>query len=113
MQNGVLAARICDVKRWIRDTLGQARSGNLPKKFSVVSEKENPRVGEPFDVLWVKFDFDADMWDDEMMWDIRYLLMGSKLNKIPGFPRELDEFRDKLFVSRDSISEKSGLAKRN
>ena len=30
------------------------------------------------------------------MWDIRYLLMDSKLGKIPGFPAELKEIRGKV-----------------
>ena len=45
-------------------------------------------------------------WDDEVMWDIRYLLMGSKLDKLPAFPAELNDIREKLFVTRDSISER-------
>ena len=40
------------------------------------------------------------------MWDIRYLLMGSKLGKIPGFPPELEEVRGKIFISRDGHSER-------
>ena len=109
---GLLSEKVCEVERWIRDTLGQARSGSLPKKFTVVSEKEKPQMGEPFDVLWVKFDFDDDTWDDELMWDIRFLLMGSKLDKLPGFPLELNQIRDKLFISRDGISESSRRAGR-
>ena len=54
----------------------------------------------------VKFDFDENMWDDEVMWDIRYLLMGSKLDKLPGFPPELRGVQGKLYISRDSISER-------
>ena len=54
----------------------------------------------------VKFDFDENMWDDEVMWDIRYLLMGSKMDKLPGFPSELRNVQDKLYISRDEISEK-------
>ena len=41
-----------------------------------------------------------------MMWDIRYLLMGSKLNKISGFPNELSDVREKLYISRDGFSER-------
>ena len=41
-----------------------------------------------------------------MMWDIRYLLMGSKLDKLPGFPVEFFDIRDKLYITRDGISER-------
>ena len=41
-----------------------------------------------------------------MMWDIRYLLMGSKMEKLPGFPIELADIREKLFVTRDGFSER-------
>ena len=48
----------------------------------------------------------AGGWDDEVMWDIRYLLMGSKLDKIPGFPAGLNDIREKLYISRDGSSER-------
>ena len=50
----------------------------MPKKFDVLPRKEQPRLGDRFDVLWVNFEFEDMQWDDEVMWDIRYLLMGSK-----------------------------------
>ena len=53
------------------------------------------------------------MLDDEMMWDIRYLIMGSKLNMLPGFPRELNGLRSKLFVSRDGISERKRVVRKD
>ena len=68
----------------------------MPKKFDVLPRKEQPRIGDPFDVLWVNFEFDDMHWDDEVMWDIRYLLMGSKLDKVPVFPGELLDIREKL-----------------
>ena len=67
---------------------------------------EQPRVGDPFHVLWVDFEFDDTQWDDEVMWDIRYLLMGSKLDKQPGFPAELFDIRENLYITRDGISER-------
>ena len=71
-----------------------------------MTEKESPKLGEPFDVLLVKFHIDESLWDDEVMWDIRYLLMGLKLYKIPGFPSGLNNIREKLYISRDGSSEK-------
>ena len=106
IQKGLLYEKISEVERWVRDTLGQATSAGLPKKFTVIPEKEKPQIGDPFDVLWVKFKFDDDTWDDELMWDIRFLLVGSKLDKLPGFPLELNQIRDKLYISRDGISER-------
>ena len=67
---------------------------------------ENPKVGDPFEVLWVKFDFDEIMWNDEVMWDLRYLLMGSKMDRLPGFPSELNEAREWIYISRDGESER-------
>ena len=100
----LLSNSIKEVEKWIRNALGQARSGGLPRSFQVVSEKEKPKDGEPFDVLWAKFDFDDDMWDDEIMWDIRFLLMGSKLQKLRGFPLELNHIRDKLiYIERQCL----------
>ena len=40
------------------------------------------------------------------MWDIRYLLMGSKLGKLPGFSSQLRDVQDKLYISRVGISER-------
>ena len=76
------------------------------KAFSVYPTKELPQGGEPFEVLWAKLDFDDGIEDDEVMWDIRYLLMGSKMEKLPGFPVELAEIREKLYVTRDGFSER-------
>ena len=78
----------------------------IQKKFCLAG-KEKIQGGEPFDVPWVKFEFDDGMWDDEVMWDIRYLLMGSKLDKLWGFPLELKDIREKLYISRDGISERT------
>ena len=104
--SGLLSEKIENVKSWIKDMLSRARLSAQPSGFTVVAGKEKPQVGEPFDVLWVKFEFDDGMWDDEVMWDIRYLLMGSKLNKLRGFPLELEDIREKLYISRDGISER-------
>ena len=94
------------MRKWIHETLSQAKLQSSPTNFSVVQESEKPQRGDPFDVLWVKFEFEEAVWDDEVMWDIRYLLMGSKLNKIAGFPRELHNLREKILISRDSNSER-------
>ena len=103
---GLLSEKIPEIERWIKDTLDQANLGSVPKDFTVVTEEERPRLGEPFEVLWVKFQIDESLWDDEVMWDIRYLLMGSKLWKIPGFPAGLNDIRENLYISRDGSSEK-------
>ena len=86
--------------------MSQAKLNPTPAKFSVVKETEKPQVGDPFEVLWVKFDFDDTMWNDEMMWDIRYLLMGSKMDRLPGFPSELSGAREMIYISRDGDSER-------
>ena len=101
MEPGLLSGRIREVEKWIKDYFSQVKSVALPRKFTIKPEVERPQIGEPFDVLWVKFGFDNDQWDDQVMWDIRYLLMGSKLNKLPGFPNELSDIREKLYISRD------------
>ena len=78
----------------------------IPTNFTAVKEIEKPKVGDQFEVLWVKFDFDETMWNDEAMWDIRYLLMGSKMDRFPGFPLELSQVRGKIYISRDGDSER-------
>ena len=102
----LLAGKIVEVEKWVRDTLRCVKSGALPKTFNVTSRKEHPPVGDPFDIFWVDFDFNDELWDDEVMWDIRYLLMGSKFDKLPGFPFEIYDIREKLYVTRDGISER-------
>ena len=63
-------------------------------------------MGNPFQVLWVKFEFDENMWSDEEMWVIRYLLMGSKMERLPGLPPELSCAREMMYISRDGDSER-------
>ena len=111
IQPNVLAGKVVEVEKWIKDTLRCVKSRTLPNSFSVIPKKEHPLGGEPFDVLWAKFEFDEKVWDDEVMWDIRYLLMGSKLDKLPGFPTELYDIREKLYVTRDGISERGRKAR--
>ena len=100
----VLADKVDQVEKWVRDSLRCTKSDSMPKSFRVIHSKEHPRGGEPFDILWVKFEFMEETWDDEIMWDIRYLLMGSKLNKLQGFSAVLEDLREK-YVTRDGISE--------
>ena len=106
MPPDLLAGKIVEVEKWVRDTLRCVKSGAMPKNFNVSSRKEHPPVGDPLDILWVDFEFKNEPWNDEVMWDIRYLLMGSKSDKLAGFPVELFYIREKLYVTKDSISER-------
>ena len=106
MPKSFLSQNINAVEKWIKNTVSQAKLNPKPANFSVVKETEKPQVGDPFEVLWVKFDFDETMWNDEVMWDIRYLLMGSKMDRFPGFPLELSQVREKIYISRDGDSER-------
>ena len=101
-----LSEKIKEVEKWIRDTMKCVKSSSLPRAFSVYPARERPLGDEPFDVLWANFEFEDGLEDDEVMWDIRYLLMGSKMEKLPGFPVELAEIREKLYVTRDGFSER-------
>ena len=104
MPPDLLAGKVVEVEKWVQDTLRCVKSKALPKSFNVTPRKEQPQVGHPFDVLWVDSDFDDELWDNEVMWDIRF--MGSKLDKFPGFPVELSYIREKLYMTRDGISER-------
>ena len=75
IERGYLSEKIESLRKWIRETLCQAKLPITPINFSVVQEIEKPQCGDPFEVLWVKFEFEENMWDDEVMWDIRYLLI--------------------------------------
>ena len=45
-----------------------------------------------------------------MMWDIRYLLMGSKMGKLPGFPSDLSDVREKfIFPGMEILREREEL----
>ena len=86
----VLSGKIKEVEKWIRETLRCVKSSSLPRTFSVYPAVERPRGKEPFDVL-----------------------MGSKLEKLPGFPTELADIREKLFVTRDGFSERGRRARQD
>ena len=60
--SGLLSEKISEVEKWVKDTLEQANLGSVPKNISVEPAKESPKLGEPFDVLWVKFEIDESMW---------------------------------------------------
>ena len=111
-EKGFLSEKINSVEKWIKNTLSQAKLKPTLKKFTVTKEIEYPQVGEPFEVLWVKFEFGENMWNEEVMWDIRYLLMGSKMGRLPGFPYELSGERENIYISRDGDSERMRRARR-
>ena len=102
---GILAKKVQCFREWIIRTLQKAKLSSTYSNVNVLSSLEKPMKGDMFEVLWAEFKFEED-WDDQVMWDIRYLLMGSKLGKIPGFPPELEEVRGKIFISRDGHSER-------
>ena len=106
MEESFLSEKISIVEKWIKNILSQAKLNPTPVKFTVAKEIEQPQVGVPFEVVWVNFEFDGNMWNDEVMWDIRYLLIGSKMDRLPGFPDELGGIREKIYISRDGISER-------
>ena len=45
IQPDVLAGKIVEVEKWIRDTLGGVKSSAMPKSFSVIPRKEHPLDG--------------------------------------------------------------------
>ena len=106
LPKGFLSRKIDVVRKWVKNAISKARLDPTPVKFSVDKGIEKPQLGDPFEVLWVKFDFGKDMWNDEVMWDIRYLLMGSKMDRLPGFPTELGCAREMIYISRDGDSER-------
>ena len=106
LQPGMLAKKVDCFRDWITSTLLRAKLSSVHKGVSIVPSLEKPRDGDRFEVLWAEFKFEQESWDDQVMWDIRYLLMGSKLGRIPGFPAELEEIREKIYISRDGYSER-------
>ena len=103
---GMLAKKVQGIREWIIRTLQLAKLSSTHSDVIVTSSLEKPMNGDSFEVLWAEFKFEEDMWDDQVMWDIRYLLMGSKLGKILGFPSDLEDIRGKIFISRDGVSER-------
>ena len=97
---GLLHSKITNFENWIKKTLSDVPQVKFPQLLGVRLEMEQPRNGEtPFEILKARFA------DDEHLWDIKQLLIGSKENEIPGFPVELENLRSKIHISRDSISE--------
>ena len=85
LQKGALAKKAECIRNWIGKTLQKAKLSSVLNDVNVLPLIEKPMIGEKFEVLWAEFTFEDDMWDDQVMWDIRYLLMGSKLGKISWF----------------------------
>ena len=106
LQPGMLAKKVDCFRDWITSTLLRAKLSSVHKGVSIVPSLEKPRDGDRFGILWAEFKFEEESWDDQVIWDIRYLLMGSKLGRIPWFPAELEEIRGKIFISRDGYSER-------
>ena len=103
LQRNFLAGKIAEVEKWVRircDVLILVYC----QRLSTLSS-----AGATTDCHFMFYGLTLSLtirWDEELMWDIRYLLMGSKLDKQPGFPTELYDVREKLYITRDGISER-------
>ena len=97
---GELQSKILIFEEWIRNTLAEAPNGTFSPLLNVSVDTEKPKNGEPFEILKAKFT------DDKNLWDVKALLIGSKMKEIPGYPAELEKQRTHLHISRDAISER-------
>ena len=53
IKKGCLSEKKDWVRKWISETLTQAKLNLTPTNFSIFNEIEKPQSGDPFEVLWV------------------------------------------------------------
>ena len=46
-------------------------------------ELEKPSDGDPFEMVWLKFD------DEENLWDLKFMMLGVKMGRFAGFTKDL------------------------
>ena len=97
---GELQSKTAFFEQWIWNTLAEAPYGSFSLLLEVSVQIEKTRKGEPFEIIKAKFA------EDENLWDVKQLLIGSKENEIPGYPADLENLRSRLHISRDTISER-------
>ena len=96
---GFFKKKLLSIRDWVKAATQGATKICFPELLDVVIELEKPRDGDPFEMVWVKFD------GHENLWDIKFMMMGVKTGRFAGFPKELFGFENKLWVSRDRRSE--------
>ena len=96
---GFFKKKLTGITNWVTAAIQEARKASFPKLVDVAIEVEKPKDGDPFEMVWVKFE------GHENLWDLKYMMMGIKMGRFAGFPKELADWANKLYVSRDRRSE--------
>ena len=95
---GFFKKKLEGIKEWVNAAIQGAPKARFPKLLGMDIELEKPRDGEPFEMVWVKFD------DDENLWNLKFMMLGVKLGRFAGFPKNLFGHEKNLYVSRDRSS---------
>ena len=96
---GFFKKKLEGIKEWINAAIQGAPKARFPKLLDMVVELEKPSDGDPFEMVWVKFE------DNENLWALKIMMLGVKIGRFAGFPKVLLGLEKKLYVSRDRRSE--------
>ena len=96
---GFFEKKLSGIRDWVNAAIQGATKVCFPELLDVVIELEKPRDSDPFEMVWVKFN------GHENLWDLKFMMMGVKMGRFSGFPKELFGLENKLWVSRDRRSE--------
>ena len=96
---GFFKKKLTGITNWVTAAIQEAPKASFPNLVDVVIEVEKPKEGDPFEMVSVNFD------GHENLWDLKFMMMGVKMGRFAGFPKELADWGNKLYVSRDRGSE--------
>ena len=97
---GFFNNKLSCIKDWVYAAIKGASRVSFPELLHVAIEVEKPRDGDQFEMIWVEFDGCKNLWD------LKFMMMGIKMGRFAGFPKELLGLENKLYVSRDRRSER-------
>ena len=93
LSTNYIESKVVAVEKWVATLKALNSNLGLPQIESVRPVWETPKDGNRFKILRVSFK------STEGLIAMHDLLYGSKIDLIEGFPQELEEVRDKIYIS--------------
>ena len=86
-------SKVKEIEKWIANVRRLNPTLGLPELEKIISKWENPRNGDRFKILSVLFK------SEQGLTRMRDLLHGSKADFVEGFPTEIGDIRNKIYVN--------------
>ena len=81
-ETGFLKKKLKGIHDWVTAAIQGAPKARFPKLIDTAIELEKPSDGDPFEMVWLKFD------DEKNLWNLKFMMLGVKMGRFEGFPND-------------------------